>query len=477
MPDIVLEKLNDVHVRVHAERAILQEMHEYFSFFAPKYRFHPKYKNKLWSGKIYLLNLQTQKIYLGLIPRIIAFAEINNYTIELDGLLQITGHVKVDEILLKNLLFKAREYQIRAVEFALSHKRCLLESPTGSGKSFTLYLIARTLQLRTLIIVPTISLVHQLESNFIEYDTEYDGKVHKIVAGVSKQTSKNIVISTYQSLTNQDQTYFNSFDVIIVDEAHSAIAATITSIMEKATKVAYRIGTTGTLTNRDATVNLLVLEGLFGKVLNVASIKELTDQKYLSPLKIEILILKYEKEYIKSLGKMTYQEEVIWMINNDKRNNIIANLAINLKGNTIVLFHRKSHGKDLFNKISGKNSKKDVYFIEGATVGEEREAIRNIVNQGDNKILVASYGTMSVGSDIVNLYNVIFAFSFKGSIRNIQSIGRVLRPVEGKVATLYDIVDDLSTGKRRNYSVQHFQERMKIYNEQEFAFKVHQIEI
>jgi superfamily II DNA or RNA helicase len=68
---------------------------------------------------------------------------------------------------------------------------------------------------------------------------------------------------------------------------------------------------------------------------------------------------------------------------------------------------------------------------------------------------------------------VIFASPSKSRIRNLQSIGRVLRKGNNKdKATLYDIADDASYNSRKNYTLNHFIERIKIYNEEEFNYDI-----
>ena len=90
-----------------------------------------------------------------------------------------------------------------------------------------------------------------------------------------------------------------------------------------------------------------------------------------------------------------------------------------------------------------------------------------------NAIIVASYGTFSTGINIKRLHNVIFASPSKSRVRNLQSIGRVLRKGENKSqATLYDIADDISTDRGNNYTLNHLMERVKVYNEEKFQYEI-----
>jgi superfamily II DNA or RNA helicase len=105
-----------------------------------------------------------------------------------------------------------------------------------------------------------------------------------------------------------------------------------------------------------------------------------------------------------------------------------------------------------------------VFFVYGATETEAREDIRRITEKETDAIIVASVGTFSTGINIRNLHNVIFASPTKSRIRNLQSIGRGLRRTDTKdKCKVYDISDDFSWKSRKNYTLLHMIERVKIY--------------
>jgi type I site-specific restriction endonuclease len=147
-----------------------------------------------------------------------------------------------------------------------------------------------------------------------------------------------------------------------------------------------------------------------------------------------------------------------------------------MEKNTIILLNFvETHGKVIYELLlnSKHRNGRNIYFIHGGVDGEERERIRKIMETETNAIVVASSGTMSTGVSIKNLHNIIFAISGKSRIRNLQSIGRVLRLHEDKdSATLYDIADNLSIGKHQNFSLIHFLERIKTYNQEQFDYKL-----
>jgi superfamily II DNA or RNA helicase len=269
--------------------------------------------------------------------------------------------------------------------------------------------------------------------------------------------------------------YFEQFDYIIGDEAHLFKAQSLTTIMTSANKTKYRIGLTGTL---DGTkTHKLVLEGLFGPVEKVITTKELIDNKQLSDFQIKCLVLKHSEEISESMKNATYQEEIEYLISNQNRNRFIRNLAISLGTNTLVLYQMvEKHGQILYNDILEKANGRKVFFIHGNVDTDDREEVRRIMEKENDAIVVASFGTFSTGINIRNLHNIIFASPSKSRIRNLQSIGRGLRQSEGKeMATLYDIADDLRYKKHMNFTLQHFVERVKIYNEEKFPFKIYNI--
>lgn len=483
---ISIDKKNEVHMLVQSEPGVEQELSEYFTFFVPGYRFMPAFKSKMWDGKIRLYNLRSKELYNGLIDHVIKFARDREYKIEYKSFPRILNkYDKGDyERFVNSLVLNItpRDYQIDAFLHAINHERCLLLSPTASGKSFIIYLLLRYYQqksptFKALIIVPTTSLVAQMRSDFIEYskNDNWDAleNIHEIWAGKDRVSPKPIYISTWQSLYKMTLNYYAEFDMILGDEAHMFKAKSLSQIMEKTIKTKYKFGTTGTL---DGTLtHKLVLEGLFGKTYTVTSTKELIDNKTLSPFQIKCLVLQYNDEISKEIKSYNYKQEINYIILNEARNRFIRNLAVSLKNNTLVLFQMvEKHGKTIYEQIQEKvEDGRKVFFVYGGTDTNDREDIRRIVESERDAIIVASYGTFSTGINITNLHNVIFASPSKSRVRNLQSIGRGLRKnKEKEMATLYDIADDFSYKNYKNYTLQHFIERVKIYNEEQFDYKI-----
>lgn len=491
MSDIVISKKDEVYVKIQCEKSIAKELSEFFTFFVPGYQFVPAFRNRIWDGKIRLYNLQTSNLYRGLLYYIQEFAESRGYTLEyLDGLdvedeysaYHATKFIKSLNIHARGEPLEVRDYQINAYIHAMQKKRTLLLSPTASGKSLIIYLIFRQLleyqNLKGLIIVPTTSLVEQLYSDFGDYNNGEMTNVHRIYQGKEKETDKPLTISTWQSLYKMPKEYFEQFDYVIGDEAHLFKAQSLTAILTSCINAKYRIGLTGTL---DGTkTHKLVLEGLFGEVKKVITTKELIDTKKVSDFIIKCLVLKHDEKICREIKeKSTYQAEIEYLITNENRNKFIKNLAVSMKNNTLILYQMvDKHGKILYDMI--KNTKnigdRKVFFVHGGTDATDREEIRRIMEKENDAIVVASFGTFSTGINIRNLHNIIFASPSKSRVRNLQSIGRGLRQSTGKeIATLYDIADDLRVGKHMNFTLKHFVERVRIYTEEQFSYKLYKI--
>lgn len=477
---IQIERYNETYVKVHCDDSIAQELSQYFTFEVPGARFIPSVKNKRWDGKIRLFNSGTHHIYAGLIEYIKDFANQNNYPVELLSDFEdddVDGFDVEDFFKTIKLTKQPRDYQVATFLHAIRKRRSLLLSPTASGKSLMIYLICQYYGLKTLLIVPTTTLVHQMYSDFEEYGFDSEAHCHQIFSGQEKDCDKQIYISTWQSIYTLPRKWFQQFDVVIGDEAHLFKAKSLTTIMQNLMDCKYRFGFTGTLDGSQT--HKLVLEGLFGTVKKVITTAELIEQKHLSEFKIKAVMLQYDDYYRKLMKVAPYRNEIEFLINHPPRNKFIRDLSLNLKGNTLILYqYVDKHGKTIYDLIKDKAGDRKVYFVSGEMAGEDRDTIRRAVELETDSIIVASYGTFSTGVNITNLHNIIFASPSKSRIRNLQSIGRGLRKGNRKdKAVLIDIADDLQWKQRRNFTLNHFVERIKIYNEEKFEYKIHSLDI
>ena len=481
MTTLSIKKKNEVYVTIQsAEPHVHQELSDYFSFEVPEAKFlkkNPRYK--YWDGTIRLYSPGTGDLYGGLMKHLQVWADERQYKVEYEmndwyGEVRETNdfvsYAGIETFMNKitRSEIKPRVYQYRAVYEAIKNNRKLLLSPTGSGKSLMIYSLVRyytATNKKTLIIVPTTSLVEQMVNDFNDYGWNADDHVHKIYSGKDKNTDKPIVISTWQSIYKFPKRYFDDIDCVIGDEAHLFKSKSLTGIMTKLHNAKYRFGFTGTLDG--SKTHKWVLEGLFGDCEQVTKTDSLIKEGYLSKFRIKILLCKHAPQHFES-----YHEEIDYLVEHRGRNNLIKNLVKDIEGNTLVLFNYiEKHGEPLLELINSTiDPERKVFFVHGGTDVEDREQVRQLTETENNAVIIASYGTFSTGINIKRLHNIIFASPSKSRIRNLQSIGRVLRKGEGKdIATLSDIADDIGG---QNYTLRHLNERVNIYNEENFKYEV-----
>ncbi len=491
---IKVEKMDEAFVRIFTDKSTEQELSDFFTFPVPGAKFMPKFKAKIWDGKARLYNLQTKKLYAGLIEYVKEFASRNDYELEIADDIeydmgittkQVEGFAKVINPCSKGNPIEIRDYQVDAIHKALNNCRTVLLSPTASGKSLIIYTLLRWFLakgLTCIIIVPTTSLVEQLYSDFEDYSTGNGwstvNNCQKLYSGLSKDFTSNVLITTWQSTFKLSKDWCNQFDVVFSDECHLAKASSLTGMFENMTDVKYRIGTTGTIDNSQ--VNQLQLEGIMGPVHRVITTRQLMDSNRVVQLDIKCLLLKYPEELRKIYSGMKYQEEMDFLVSHEGRNKFITNLALKQDGNTLVLFQFVAkHGKILHKMIQDRlGDGRKLFFVSGEVNAEEREYIRKECENETNAIIVASFGTFSTGVNIPSIENIIFSSPTKSKIRNLQSIGRGLRLREGKSSCiLYDIADDLSWKSSKNHTLSHFAERVKTYTEEQFDLKLHQVDL
>lgn len=474
-----IEKYDEVYNRIHCDSSIAYELAEYFTFSVPGAQFTPQYKMKVWDGKIRLFNPATRLLYGGLFTYVRKFCKEREYDVEYitdfsaEEFSEEEAKQFVEDLKPK---FLPRDYQLEAFIYGVRYRRGVLVSPTASGKSFIIYLLTRWFSKKTLIIVPTTSLVHQMYSDFEDYGFNSEKFCHKIYSGQEKMDiQKPVTITTWQSIYKMPKKWFEQFEVCIGDEAHLFKAKSLTSIMTKLINCKYRYGFTGTLDGTQT--HKLVLEGLFGAVRQVTTTAELIEKKQLSDFYIKAIVLSYPDEVRQMIKGQDYHDEVDYIVRNNARNNFIKNLALSTKGNTLVLFQFvEKHGKELLKIIEDSN--KQVAYVTGEVDGLAREEIRKLAEQHDDMIILASYGTFSTGVNVKNIHNIIFASPSKSRVRNLQSIGRGLRLNDNKErCILYDIADDLTWKSKKNHTILHFAERIKIYNEEKFDYKIYTVKL
>jgi len=485
MATLFLKKINEslYHVYSDDQGGILRELSDYYSFLAPGARYDKRVQIGIWDGKIRLVNLREKTIPSGLIADIENFTSGNGYNL-VDETLPKDRNVSdnqddFDEWLKSlKLPFEPRDYQYKAVRDAIKDMRCILLSPTGSGKSLIIYLLVRWMlrfDRKTVIIVPSTSLVEQMISDFKDYSKNDDSfDVDSVVKGLYSKSKcdpyeEKVVIATWQSLIRYDSSLYSSWDCVICDECHQGKAKSIQTIIGGAVNAPFRYGLTGSLTGEN--VHYFVLMGSFGKVHQVTTTLKLQKKGELSNLKIYMITLSYPKDENEEFyhnNKKDWMAEVEYLSKHPLRQKFMRNLALACKGTTILFFNLKEHGWRLYEDIKAKAGDRPVFHVDGDTSAQEREKIRNAVKDNKDTILVFSQGTSAVGLNIPSIQNVILHNS-KSRVRNLQSIGRGLRLDDQKDGCrVYDIVDDMSYRNHKNYMLKHALERFNLYMSEGF---------
>lgn len=501
---IYIVKFDEINGRIITEDYdFLIQLREKLSFFADGYRFHPSFKNKFWDGKVRLLN-NDGTFSLGLWCEIVDFCKRMDHPYQLDPKIRkfqldrekFQSFVNSLDVHSGGEKIEPYDYQVNAAHKALEWQRCILLSPTSSGKSLIQYILVNMYQRlmpneQMLMIVPTVALVSQMKNDFKDYSSEIDwdgdNEIHGITAGVDKETNKRIVISTYQSLTKVKAEYFEKFKAVMVDEVHTAKSKSIVNILSKCINAKWRVGLTGTLD--ECKTNILTLKGLFGPIFEVISTKELMDMGSVAQLKVHVGILKHKEEDCKHLRsgkhgdsdkkkKASYMEEIDFITTHKDRNRFIMNFTSKLAGNSILMVNKVEHGQNLYKWMTDVYPDRDIFLYTGSTKKEERDHIRTAMEQSENAIIIGSLGVLSTGISIKRLHNLVFAHPSKSRIKVLQTVGRLLRKSKfGNNVFMYDLVDDFRVGAYCNYTYEHGQKRVSFYSEQEFDWNVNEISI
>jgi Kyanoviridae DNA helicase len=476
---VKIRKVDETFIRIDCEQSVLYEIAEHFTFYAAGYEFSPEYKKGHWDGKIRLLNRGTRLIYYGLLDRVKDFCETNGYETEVSfDTADAEFSVQEAEDFTKSLglPFEPYDYQIEAFVHSIRKRRCLLLSPTASGKSLLIYITARYYNKKTLIVCPTIQLVRQMSSDFKDYG--YSSDVHQIFAGQQNTSDRLITISTWQSICDLPKSWFGQYGVVFGDEAHGFKAKSLVKIMTSLDACPHRFACTGTLDG--VSVNEQVIEGLFGPKKIVTTTSQLIKDGRTSDLKINAIRLNYPRSVRKKCSDMSYTEEIDFIVGCEPRNKFIKNLALSLKTNTLILFrYVQKHGHILNEMIAGEaDPSRCVSYIHGGVEVDDREAVRRLMEKENNAIAIASEGTFSTGINIKNIHNIIFSSPTKSKIKVLQSIGRGLRKHSSKEhLTLFDIGDDLVWRNKENTTLKHFKERIFIYAREDFKYKMFDVSL
>ena len=497
MADIIISKYNEAFAVIKTDYAISREISNFFAIYADNYRWTPKFKQGIWDGKIRFFD-RDNHLPIGLIPKLLEFAKHCNYTVKInfEHKRKVSKQEFVDFVESLNIQIfdkdgnpsKPHQFQMQAAYDAINDRHVNVSSSTASGKSLIIYIIARWMEAhdrKTLIVVNSVQLVEQMFGDFYDYGMEdVEQRCCRIYSGMKRMMERKIIISTYQSLWNDDEEFL-TVDCLLIDEAHGAKAKSVSELVKKCINAGDRLGVSGTFPD-EGTADWYTIVGGTGEIRTYSTYKSLQDAKQISDLKITAIRLVYPEDVRKynfETHEKEYQDEVSYVNQYHPRLKFICKLAASLEGNTLVLFTKiDEHGLPLLEMCKQKVMNKKILYIDGQVPVKEREKMRHYIEREDNCLLLATYGTLSTGINIRRIHNIIFASGYKSKVKVLQSIGRGLRKSADKeFLSLYDLVDDLiyvyfetaKDGKRKkkkyiNHSVKHYKERFKMYQKEQF---------
>ena len=426
-------------------------------------------KKKYIPARLYAIT-PTGKFDTGLLKNIQTNMDLHGFSYEISE--TVKNHFKINPKPenLDELALPYREYQSEAIQTAIEAGNGIVVVGTGGGKTLLAAGLIRNLrnllgnsEAKVLITVPTLQLIEQTSQDFAEYG----------LTGISKWSGKNeldrranIIVAGTQYLVgkNTDLSILDDIEIFIGDECHIFTRGSEINKIFKFLKTPYKFGMTGSLP--DNKTNLWNVIGKIGSVIYEKKTDSLKQGDYVSDFQICILEMDHGHKtfgFTKDSPTSKYQNELDYLMSNNKRNDIIAKLALKMNRNSIIMVNQIIHGDNLVKTF--KDLGKDVKFIRGSTLVEDRELIRDSMETQTDLIVVAMSRIFSTGINIPNLHSIIFASAGKSKIRTIQSIGRAIRkhPTKEK-ALIFDVTDNTF------YGLKHKEDRKKLYKAENYPF-------
>ena len=464
-------------------------------------KWDPRVKKGWWNGKISYFK-SNRYLPAGLWDELVGLGRQYNFELKINGIeRKFDRDITMEDLQAwvddrwKDAKMKPRDYQVEAVFNIVKYQNCLAELATSAGKTLITYMaIAYLLETqrshKILMIVPTVDLVVQGTEDFYEYNEEscrLKLDIQQIFAGSIIREKSNVVIGTYQSLVKKEKSYFDEFDAVIVDETHKAKSASIKTILEKCENATRKFGLSGTIP-KPGTLDRLTLMAYTGPVISNVRADFLIEQGHITPCEVYVVEMDYATKEVKEGFKTLFQRseddrkkllhmEQNYAIQSEERLDFITDLILKNKKNALVLFYRIEYGQKIFNKLRDKTDRR-VLYIDGGIDKDVRETHREALEEGEEKIMIASYGTFSTGINVKNIHTVYLTESFKSEVIIRQSIGRGLRLHEDKKKLLIvDFVDDFRSGKFQNYLYKHSIARQAIYDEQNFPYTIKTVDL
>lgn len=495
---IILVHASDEVEKRQIDISLTKKIHNWY--------FHPLVKKKIWDGNICFIEKKGAfwKIPIGLWREILEIGKEYKMEIEIEGISDLIlsdfsledFKSWVDEFF-SGKDVQPRDYQIEAAWKIIKYRYSISEIATSSGKTLISFMIFAYLKQKGMIrkflmIVPNTNLVFQGNDDFIDYGIEDLGvKIQQIGGGSKLREGCDLIIGTFQSLVKKDAEFFEDVDAVFVDEAHHTNSMSIKKIVAHCMHCGWRFGLTGTLTKRGS-ADYLTIQQFLGPLVVEISPEFLFKNNHATPVEIKVVVMNWLDPEIKAKladlkfnsvnmeGNDIYNIERKLVIESEKRLRYVVDFISKTSKNSLVLFQsvKDEYGKQIWNRLRDLSSDREVFYVDGDTDESLREEYKNRMSSGENKVLIATYGTFSTGISINNLHNIFLVESYKSEVLIKQSLGRGMRKMEGKdKVNVIDFVDDFSTPKYNNYLMKHSEARIQIYRNENFKYKIFKVNL
>jgi superfamily II DNA or RNA helicase len=188
-------------------------------------------------------------------------------------------------------------YQLKAAWMILHYRQSLSQLATRAGKTLIAYIVFRYMlehgAKKILMIVPNTTLVKQAVNDFDDYKEYFMSET--VWADGQLVKGSNLTIGTFQSLVKKadkksqkyDPSFFNEYDVVLVDEAHTLKCDSINKILNLPfmKNVKLKFGFSGSLPKPN-TIDDFCCTSLMGPTIQDIRSKELMDGGFITPIEI-----------------------------------------------------------------------------------------------------------------------------------------------------------------------------------------------
>jgi superfamily II DNA or RNA helicase len=385
----------------------------------------------------------------------------NNYLIDT---IWGKGHTKEDQPII------LEDHQVKTINVLLENKQGVVEAATGAGKTIISAALSKLTQSygRSIVVVPSKDLVLQTEADYIHLGLDVG-----VFYGNRKEFNKTHTICTWQSLDRLNSNtknglteieiseFLDNVIMVLVDECHLVSGSSLQKLLSGPFKnTPLRFGLTGTVPLEPHLKTSI--EAMLGDTLFNVSATELQEKGFLSNCHISI------EQYKNNEKHLDWSDEARFIASDST---ILENTAsrireISKNGNTFILVDRREAGERLSKLIPNS------VFLNGDNKADERKEEYTEMNEGTDKIIIATFGIASTGINIPRIFNLVLYNPGKSFIRTIQSIGRGLRKANDK--DFVQIHDICTTNK---YSARHLTERKKFYKAAGYNFSLKKVDL